>query len=259
MLSAYRELDGALKPAARQAGVSVNTLKKAVSVGWPDQGLMPITKVIEQEHNYARAMRTQEQAAEKLVRAQDEAQAIVDAARAQAAQLTGELVQEHARARQDADQRVRAEEARLREAAKLDALDQAADEARLSIFNRKNALQLQAFIARLGQQVLKPLSDAATAWIAGGQMSFGQLMQFMRTYAYAQKAASEVSLLSLEQERLRVGDPTSIVEIRGEPKDLEDIERQHAEAAVLLDVARRRLRPAVVADGGSNGSNGKVN
>lgn len=228
------------------AGVSKNTAHKAWFKGWPEHGMKPVRDVIDEDHAIERGLRQAEE--ERLV-----AGAILEAARQEAQEIRGRAdeaaeakavrVEEMAKARlakAEDDHRIRLED--LARRSRLDGLQQREGEASISRGVRSLVGQGLVMVGRLGPAMAQ-LSDKLIAW-STAKNTLNQDLLLSRSIVRMIRELTWAAHASVELERLRVGDPTQIVELRGEPASVEEVTSNVERANELLALLKRTPRVA---------------
>jgi hypothetical protein len=167
----------------------------------------------------------------KLYAATEEAKAIIQDAERQAETRLG-LVERAARRKMG----------ELLEAAHLDAVETMADEALISKLARKNVMVALQVSTELNQD-LKELQKVVKAQLALGNIPLAVAMNSISAIAAVNRHHSRTAQIVLELERLRLGQPTEIVEVTGDVSS-EEVE---AEARLLVE-SRDRIRAKQAAE-----------
>lgn len=234
--------------------MSKNTARKAWDVGFVKLGYRPVRDVIEEDQAVTRALREAAEersaAAAVLASAMAERDLLVGEAQADARSRLAK-VEADARARLDlAEQAHASRVAELNRRVEADGLDQAADEATLSKFSRKNVIAMHALIASSltgAKQLAARLAALAqgdpdpVTGVPAHPLSVKQATELFRQLTRGVKDLNEATLKAIQVERLRVGDPTVVVGIKDDrAMTLDEADAAVQEAQALVSVARRR-------------------
>lgn len=190
LLEAYRLDPGNHSAAARHAAVTRRTAKHAWAVGYPDRpwGSKPIKDMLADETELARARVELEEERETL----------------EEERLALEAEREREAARQNAI-RAKEQEAQLISAARAGAL-----------LGLRSAVQaapgLQKAMVRLGQE----LEDMSAQGKALTPKEVAQLSSIMRRYSSTLRELNAAGQISMEMERLFLGEPSKIIGVETE-------------------------------------------
>ena len=211
LLAAFREKPENYTAAAKKAGVTFRTAKKAWLKGWPSKNFEPIKTIIALEHFEARAARHDTSAPEHDI--SDE-----EAARARAA----------------------AKEAEERAKARRDAITARVEEAKMIKTARGSAIHLLAITKKI-LAGMGPLADEVhdrlTQIKLNDETTVADLEDIARLIwrlAISTKSGTETAFKILQSERLLLGQPTDIIGVT----DLDNL---------TLDDAIGELRDATAA------------
>lgn len=249
LVEAFREHGTtSMKLVAKAAKVHWNTANRGWNEGWPNKNLAPIKDLILREHAMTRKIREEqvknqlsnERADTLVVEAEVRAKAIID------------------KAEQDARKKM----ADLLERSGHDAAEQRADEAMLSRLARKNVISAQAFISAAWQNA-RALANEVTRAVQAGEITAAQAMRFAEKLMRGTQVVNDAAKLSMQVERIRVGEPTETISVKLEPANLEEAARDIEHAAALVAMARQRglIDDPVIEpeDGEDNGQGGALN
>jgi len=197
LIEAFREIPGDVKRASR-SGVSVGTALKAWEEGWPHRGWPPIRDVLEEEKILARSTRMATQALvwnQPLTDLQDRVETGV------AAEVTERM-------------------------AKDDAITTRAAEGQMVALSRGNTITLMQTTSVIIRGAFTKATELVQKIEAGEyQMEPSQIVKLITNVAYLTKTAAEAAKMTLEMERLLMGQPTEIVGLDVRNMSLEDAAR----------------------------------
>lgn len=133
-------------------------------------------------------------------------------------------------------------------AARVDILDTRADEAQIAKLARKNVVSAEALVSvallrarAVAERVVTPEEVAA--------MTPLERVRYLRACTLLVQTVNQAASAAFKLERLRVGDPGEIIEIRQEAVSNEDAAREITSAANLLAIAQNRgLVPRAAAE-----------
>lgn len=254
LLAAFRA-DPSITAAAKAAGCSYKTAQQAWRLGWRHLARPPIRQVLEQENMLARAAIHQAQeaanreAATILERAKKDA--VREAAReardfgrqAKAEALQGALQEvdlEKARLLAATEREVRRRLEELMAAARMDAAETRAAEAGIARSARNTTLALYSMAARLlAQDHLDGLTEALKAGLTARQLKPEEAARITTALARFGHTINEMAKITLQIERIRLGEPTEVVKIDIQQMSAEEALREIDEAKALADLARR--------------------
>lgn len=272
LVAAYREMPGNHFRAAKQAGCDRATAKRGWERGWPYEWAPAIKEALKEEAVYLRAARQQAQEeADKLVavrlaeleadavRKLEEATAVIESA----AQTKAEAEAYMARRMEEAERKAKARYNELLEKAKTDAIETMAEEVTMTKLGRK-AAQGAVFIAASFFQNAKVLSEKLVKAFGEADMTPQQALAAASMLTRLTREANEAVRTSLENERLRLGEPTEVVGIvqAGDDKTVQEMEIELAavaEAIERMKVRGEEGQSTSATEGTPNGSSGTGN
>jgi hypothetical protein len=228
--------------AARAVGCVYRTARRAWEEGWPKAKLRPWCRPILKVWEERQAQRREALAdlAETLESRKLAAKLEIDLLREQARQ---EAEATHRAAIEAAEKEVKRRIKALQEMAQVDALETQAHEYALVRGTRNFALAL----ADLGQRVVKAglldkLLEAVEEGLREAKITPKQAVGFMKDLAWFARTQAETLKLTLENERLRVGDPTQVVKVEIEEYTEEESLRVLRHAGQLAELIERQVR-----------------
>lgn len=216
LIAAFREHPGVYRTAARIAGVDKTTARTAWERGWPDRGWPAIGTLFAGEQLRARAQLAKE--AESLSKK--------------------ELVENILAAGAAPDSAIRNQ-------AKKDGVSIRVEEAQAIRQARSNAMGLMGVTARLLTGVLKLAQGAQRQLEAEAIRGFVDPMKvakLLSSLAHSTIRGAEAAQLSMQMERLWLGQPTEIVGQVNLATDmtLEEVDKRLAAARTAVERARTR-------------------
>ena len=198
MVEAYREIPGDAQYCAKQAGVSRPTAVKAWEEGWPHRGWPPIRTILEEEKILARATRAATQAMvweQPLPELQEKIQSGF------AAEVAERM-------------------------AKDDAIAVRAREGEMVNLSRENTIALMQTTSKLIQGAFEKAGELMVTIKADDcPMTGSEVVKLVTNVAYLTKTAAEAAKMTMEMERLLMGQPTEIVGLDVRNMSLEDAAR----------------------------------
>lgn len=229
MLESFREHTGNISAAARSAGVSRGTARRAWTEGWPSRQLPAIKEVLAEEQLLARSRRA---SAVYLAEGAGDPGAGVPG-RSSALELEGPGGAEA-----------------VRMMAKDDAVATREAEGSMVKLARANTIALMSATSRLlsaGIDKAKALEkDIRTGAVP---MTPKETQKFLGSLGYLVSKATESAKLTIEMERLLLGEPTEVLGIEVRNMGLDDAARTIELANRALVRARKRgLVPAELPD-----------
>lgn len=266
ILEGFRRHPDSQREAAKFAGVDKKTAAKAWLTAWPSMGYRPVKDVLAEEQAAVRGLR---QAAEErsaaaavLEQARVEREALLADASAEAKARLVDVEREARRKLDEVDARCAARAAELTERARVDSLEQKADEATLAKAARKNVLVMHGVVAgalasarTLAARLAELANGVADATGKLRPLSVKEATELFRQLSRGVRELNQATHLAIQVERLRVGDPTVVVGVTAGSANMEEATALLAEAIGLMDVVKRRV-PGAVPKAGTNGHSG---
>jgi hypothetical protein len=226
MVESFREFPGSPSRVAEIVGVSVECARRGWRVGWPSRYMGPIKDVIEGEILIARGKRAAELIETKklVARADDQNKLIKEL----------EEHEEHLRL-----QAVNEETERLK--AKEDAIQSRKEEGKMVSMGRRNTIAVMAATTKLIAGAITKAKEMDEKIKKGKvKLTPAQTIAFVRSCAYVTKTASESAKISMEMERMLMGEPTEIIGLDMKNMSLDDAARTIEMANVALQRAKER-------------------
>jgi hypothetical protein len=128
-----------------------------------------------------------------------------------------------------------------RDKARKDSIESQKQEAILSSTCRANAMALGSMILRINNAFI-PIAQAVADQMKNGQVTMTpkEAIKFMKDIAWGVRYYTETAHLTLQVERLRVGDPTDVFKLVGDNLSDEDVAEQLSSINDTLKRAKRR-------------------
>lgn len=224
-LEAFRTYPGQYHYVGNAMKSNHHAARKAWEIGWPGQDYEPIMKVVEREQTLARAVRV------KML-GESEAHNVAEQVLKDAQKKADELVA-------DADRKARGRMAELYTQANIDAAQQRAEEAQLTVGVRRNvmaAVGVTAGLLRNANELVRVVGED----IKGGKLTGPQAAAYCKLLVRMIRDVNEAGQTAMQMERLRVGDPTEVVEVRVEPTSLTEAAAEMEHAMNVLQLMRER-------------------
>lgn len=238
LVEAYRAFPGKIGTVSRMAGVDWRTAKRAWEFGWPNRSPRgdwpPIKLTIAEEQRGARAN----------------------------SQIDREAMETELRATRTIVEERIFKEMRERDAARADAVQSRADEAKLVRAERGSAIAAVSLVGRLFRGMLAR-GEKLEAMVKEGKDEAGQTMtidQEIKIWSAVYLMAQRVIAMSgqvVQQERLLLGQPTEIIGVSTDGMTIEDAIRRAREANEMANrMEARAKRRLTVLQGGLMTVNG---
>lgn len=218
LVAAYRDLPKNYSRAAHLAGVTRPTAKRAWSQGWPARNMPAIKDVLEEERILTRSRRRA-----AIIEANDP-------------DLLERLDEE-----EGADDEIQASSSGAIAAqmlAKDDAVESRLQESRMVALSRANTIALMSSTSRLLSAAIDKAKQLELQ-IKMGEVNFTpkETQRFIGSLGYLVSKATESAKLTIEMERLLLGEPTEIIGMDIRNMSLDD-------AARTIELANRALARA---------------
>jgi len=278
LLAAYRESPNNHFRAAQKVGCDRQTAKRGWERGWPNDWSPPIKDALKEEHIYLRAARqTAAEESDKLVAvklAEIEAGAVL---KLQEAQIKLEMAEQSAadadayytKRVAEAERTAKARYNELLDKAKVDALTTIGEEAQMSSMGRKAAVGSTYIAASFFQNATVLAAKFTKAFANADDWTPKQAMMAAMLLTKMTQQANEAVRTALENERLRLGQPTEILSVQSVTTDPQSIAEMEIELSAVHDALNRiknKSADAPVGDspvapapvGTNGGSNGAV-
>jgi hypothetical protein len=253
LLGAFREAPGATVVAAKKAGTTRETAKRAWERGWP--GLPAIQIALEEEKLEVRAAVYTEDARKLAgVRARE----VLETATAGAKRERDAAKEEAAAIIANAEKQARERMGDLLRKAKLDSAQAIADRAQMLNLGRKSTIGAVALTALVFQNVQDIAKIISTAIKEGQFKSPTQAIAAGVMLTRMVENSERALLLHIQTENLEAGKPTEILQVQdgdgGEVESLEETEKELKQMQLAVERVKQKAAMTLVQGGKASGT-----